>query len=396
MQQLQSAYSLNNNASLQIQSSYTNYSRQIYSTVLSRNSGKESLDGAVGKQSNINFSGFTARGVFNYNFSKNIAMQPGIELNSETGEGERLNSGKNTITDVAFFTTAEIKIGSKINIRPGVRFIKNSVYKAPPAIASLNTKIAISKKIDLRLAYANGFRAPSIRELYFNFFDANHQVVGNPNLKAETSNSFNTSLNYATTTKNKVSINSTITGFYSKVKNLIDFAVSPTNINEFTYTNIAKSKTAGTYINNTVKYNKWNIGLGLAYTGFFNEFSESNKALPTMQWSPEANSNIGYSFSKIGLDLNLFYKLNGRKPFYALNSNQDAVQVIQKGYQLADFTANKKLKNVVLTTGIKNIFDIDRINSSLAGGGVHSSNNTRSIATGRSLFVGINFNWEKK
>ena len=396
MQQIQSGYNINNNVIAQFQTSYTNYSRQIYSTVLSKTSGKESLDVGAGKQSKINFNGFTARGIINYTISKKIAIQPGIEFNNESGEGERLNAGKNTVSDFAFFTTAEIKLSPKINIRPGVRFIKNSVYKAPPVIASLNTKFAITKNIDVRLAYANGFRAPSIRELYFNFFDAIHQVIGNPNLKAETSNSFNGSLNWSSTTKKGIYLNSTITGFYNNVKNLIDFAVSPTNTNEYVYTNIANSKTAGTYISNALKYKKWNAALGLAYTGFFNEFSESNSTLPTMQWSPEVNAAMGYSFSKIGLDLNIFYKLNGRKPYYALNSNQDVEQVIQKGYQLADFTANKKFKHIVLTTGVKNIFNVDRINSNLTNGSVHSSNNSRSISSGRSFFIGINFNWEKK
>ena len=396
MQQIQAGFSFSNNVNTQIQSSYTDYNRQIYSTILSKKTGKETLDGGTGRQSNVNFNGFTTRAIVNYTINDKIAIQPGLDLNTETGVGERLNAGKNTITDFAFFTTAEIKPTNKISIRPGVRFIKNSVYNAPPLVASLNTKFTLSKNIDLRLAFANGFRTPSIRELYFNFFDANHQIYGNPNLKAETSNSFNASLNFNTTTKKQININTSITGFYNKVKNLIDFAVSPTNSNDYLYTNIANSKTAGTYINNTVKYKQWNIAVGAAYTGFFNELSESDKSLPTFQWSPEVSSNIGYSFSKIGMDVNLFYKLNGRKPFYALNNSQVPVQVIQKGYQLADFIVNKKFKIVTLSTGVKNIFNIDRINSSIATGGVHSSNNSRSIASGRSFFIGINFNWNKK
>ena len=395
MQQIQAGYSFSNKLNTQLQTSYTDYNRQIYSTVLSKTTGKESLDAGAGRQATVNFNGFTTRGIVNYTINNKIAVQPGVELNTETGEGERLNAGKNSITDFAFFTSAEIKPTKKISIRPGIRFVKNSVYNAPPAVVSLNTKFTLSKNIDLRLAYANGFRAPSIRELYFNFFDANHQIYGNPNLKAETSNSFNASLNFNTTTKKQININTTITGFYNKVKNLIDFAVSPTNTNDYLYTNIASSKTAGTYINNTIKYKQWNIALGTAFTGFFNELSESDKTLPTLQWSPEVSSNIGYSFTKISMDVNFFYKLNGRKPFYALNSNQEAVQVIQKGYQLADFIVNKKFKIIRISSGVKNIFNIDRINSSIATGGVHSSNNSRSIASGRSFFVGINFNWNK-
>src|SRR5690606_7325616 len=108
----------------------------------------------------------------------------------------RLKEGSNRISDYAFFLSSEITPNAKINIRPGIRIIENSVYDAPPVIPSVNTKFGITKNLDFRLAYARGFRSPSLRELYFNFYDANHQIVGNPDLKAETSHSFTGSLNW--------------------------------------------------------------------------------------------------------------------------------------------------------------------------------------------------------
>ena len=75
----------------------------------------------------------------------------------ESGEGERLKEGSNAINDYAFFVTSEITPSEKINIRPGIRFIKNSVYDAPPVIPSINTKFVLSKNFDLRLSYARGF-----------------------------------------------------------------------------------------------------------------------------------------------------------------------------------------------------------------------------------------------
>jgi outer membrane receptor for ferrienterochelin and colicins len=398
MQQLQSSYNFNNNLNALFQSSYTNYTRQVYSTLLSKNTGKESLDLAEGKQSMIRFNGLTARGLVNYRVSKIISLQPGIDINVETGEGERLAAGKNTITDAALFLTAEITPTSKLNIKPGVRFIKNSIYNAPPLVSSINTKYSFTNNIDLRASYARGFRSPSLRELYFNFFDANHQIIGNPDLKAETSNSFTASLNWNKTNKKNVYTTASITGFYNEIKNLIDYALDINNPNDYILSNVANSKTAGAAINGSVRFNHWNIALGAAYTGFFNDFYGTDKSLPQLQWSPELNSTIGYSLPKIGLDLNLFYKLNGKKPYYALDNNQNILQAFQKGYQLADFTVNKKLFKVLsLNTGIRNIFDVDRLSSTFTRtGGVHNANNGRSIATGRSYFIGINFNWDKK
>ena len=57
----------------------------------------------------------------------------------------------------------------------------------------------------------------------------------------------------------------------------------------------------------------------------------------------------------------------------------------------------KKIFNYLsINAGIRNLFDVDRITSRYAGGGTHGSNGVRNLATGRSFFVGLNFNWEKK
>src|SRR5690606_10352774 len=100
------------------------------------------------------------------------------------------------------------------------------VYDAPPVIPSLNAKWAINNHLYFRASYARGFRSPSLRELYFNFFDASHQLIGNENLEAETSNSFNASFSWGKTSPSKVFYSAVLGGFYNDVKNLIDYAAT--------------------------------------------------------------------------------------------------------------------------------------------------------------------------
>ncbi len=396
MHQLQGSYNVNNNVNVLLQSTYTDYSRQVFSTTVSKRSGKVSINNAAGAQSTVNFGGFTLRGLVNYRISPVVALQPGIDVNLESGEGEKLNAGKNSIDDYAFFLTSEITPSSKINIRPGLRMVKNSVYDAPPVIPSLNAKFAVTKNTDIRIAYARGFRSPSIRELYFNFFDANHQIEGNPNLKAETSNSFTASVNWKKISPKQVVYSTVVSGFYNAVKNLIDYAQSPTNANNFTLLNVSDSRNAGASINTVVKYKQWNMAVGAAYTGFYNDYSETDATLPQMQWSPEVNTTAGYSFLKAGLDVNLFYKFTGKRPFYVQQTQGFALSKVNS-YSMADFTVNKKLgKYLVLNTGIRNLFNVSFINSTVQSNGVHTNSGTRSIANGRSFFTGINFNWNKK
>ncbi|MBL7724056.1 MAG: TonB-dependent receptor [Chitinophagaceae bacterium] len=396
MHQLQGSYFVNSNLNFQLQTSYTDYSRQVFSTTVSKQTGKVSLDIGTGRQSIIDFTGFTLRGIVNYKLSKIFSLQPGIDINLDRGEGERLKAGSNTVDDYAFFLTSEITPSEKINIRPGLRVIKNSVYDAPPVIPSLNTKFALTKNLDLRLAYARGFRSPSLRELYFNFFDANHQIIGNPDLKAETSHSFTGSLNWKKITSKEVVYTTVLGGFYNSVKNLIDYAVSPTNQNVFQLTNVSDSRTAGANLSTVARYKTWNISVGASYTGFYNDYSETDDELPQLQWSAEVNSSVGYTFSKISLDVSLFYKFTGKRPYYTTNSSQQVVLGEQKDFHMADLTFNKKaFKYLSFNAGIRNLFDVTRLNNTLTSGGVHTSNGTRNIANGRSFFAGVNFNWSK-
>jgi outer membrane receptor for ferrienterochelin and colicins len=398
MQQLQGSYTINNNLSFQSQAAYTDYSRQVYSTNVSQNTKQVTIAAPI-NQSLDEIKGFTFRSTAFYKLSSFVSFQPGVDINLESGKGQRLKEGNNEVNDYAFFLTSEITPSSKISIRPGLRFIKNSVYDAPPVIPSINAKIVLASNLDLRLSYARGFRSPSLRELYFNFFDANHQIVGNPDLKAETSHSFNGSLTWKKVSANEVVYSTVLGGFYNNVKNLIDYAIDVNNPAIFKVTNVANSKTAGVTLSTNMKYKQWNISVGAGYTGIYNTYSENDTELPQLQWSAEVNSTVSYKFSKIGLDANLFYKFTGKKPYYAINNNtQEVVLSEQEGYHMADFTVNKKLfKLFSLNAGIRNLFDVDRITSTYASGGTHSGGDgVRNIANGRSFFAGLTFNWDKK
>ncbi len=197
-------------------------------------------------------------------------------------------------------------------------------------------------------------------------------------------------------TSKEVVYTTVLGGFYNSVKNLIDYAVSPTNQNVFQLTNVSDSRTAGANLSTVAKYKTWNISAGASYTGFYNDYSETDDELPQLQWSAEVNSSIGYTFSKIGLDVNLYYKFTGKRPYYTTNSSQQVVLGEQKGFHMADLTFNKKaFKYLSFNAGIRNLFDVTRLNNTLTSGGVHTSNGTRNIANGRSLFAGVNFNWSK-
>lgn len=398
MQQIQASYLFSTKLSANVQTSYTHFTRQVYSSLYYPDGDVRVAPASL--HSLNTFNGFTFRGTAVYMPSTIISFQPGVDINMESGEGERIQAGMHQINDYAFFITSEITPVKNINIRPGVRFVHNSVYKAPPVIPSVNAKFSLTKHLDLRLAYARGFRAPSLRELYFDFFDASHSIKGNPDLEAEHSNSFTGSLTWIARNTSAVKFKTILSGFYNDVSNMIDYALDPNDINITTYMNIDRYKTRGVVLNGNIIYKNLDASLGFGYTGRYNDYSLYDKDLPSFQWAGEVNSVVMYSLPKIGLGVNLYYKYTGKLPYYqeVIVNNQSELRLVKaNGFHWADLTLNKKFgKMLTLNAGIRNLFDITTVGSTAVSGGAHTSGGARPIGSGRSYFLGLGFNWQKK
>jgi outer membrane receptor for ferrienterochelin and colicins len=305
-----------------------------------------------------------------------------------------LKEGNNEIADYAAFVSAEIKPLKFLNIRPGVRFVKNSVYEAPPFLPSINTKVQLSPRHDLRVSYGRGFRAPSLRELYFYFYDSNHQVEGNPDLEAELSHNINGSWNWQIIKTPSLSYASVVGGFYNSVDNLIESVVRE-NSTVSTYRNIDKYKTKGITVNNTISTERLQFTAGFAYTGQYNRFNESDESLPTFTWSGEINTSVGYTFVKAGLTANLYYKYTGKTPFYRENFETTPATIYlaeTDDYHWADVSLQKTFfKKLTSSMGIHNLFDMTTVQSTAAPGGTHSSSKN-SLASGRSYYLTLTIN----
>jgi outer membrane receptor for ferrienterochelin and colicins len=397
-QQLQSEYKINTRLQLSAIAGFTTLNRATKTVIHDFTNNTEELSGGAGEQDIAKFNATIFRATAIYYFSSSVSFQPGIEYNRDAASGQRIN-GSPVINDYAGFVSAEIKLAKGINIRPGLRFIKNSIYDAPPVIPSLNTKFVLTQDLDLRLAYARGFRSPALRELYYDFVDASHNILGNPDLKAEESNSFNGSLVWAGINQNSLQFRSTLTGFYNLFKNRIEFGFSTNNPAVTTLINVSKYKTTGGTLENTFIYKNLQATLGIAYIGRYNDLNENNSIdVPQFVWANEINSNITYTFPKINGSISLFYKYTGSLPSYQLASNNTATLVKVGDFNTADLMLNKNLfKSFTFNAGIKNLFNVTQLtNSSTATGGAHSSGGaTVPYSYGRSYVIGINYNWNK-
>ncbi|WP_211218108.1 TonB-dependent receptor plug domain-containing protein [Niabella aurantiaca] len=399
MHQLQDQWKLNDRLHFSSFLSYTDYRRRTKSTNHNFETGEDVPTTGTGEQDVAKFQTlfFRTQGV--YALHDKLSLQPGVEISRDNASGNRIK-GSPVITDYALFASAEYKPSGRINIRPGLRMIKNSIYDAPPVVPALNIKLGISAASDLRLSYAQGYRAPALRELYFDFVDANHTIYGNPDLKAEISRSlhlsWNTFLNRAAW---KTSFS--LSAFYNVFDDLIDYAADPNNSRATILFNVSKFKTAGMLLQQGFIIRQLQVDWGVSYIGRYNRLKEADGELPELNWSPEANAAIYYNMHKPKLQLALIYKFTGARKQYQLKNGADISQGVQltkmDAFHWADFSVTKKLWSLfAVQAGVKNILNISNINSTIGGDGAHSSSGPVPVSYGRSYFIGLDFRFNKQ
>ena len=395
MHQIQASYLFNHKIDVNAAASYTHFERLVYASLYYPNGDVRAVTTA-GLNSLTKINGLSFRASVQYRPFTFLSFQPGIDVNIEDGEGDRIKQGVQRINHFAFYLTSEVKPTRKLNLKPGIRFIKNSVYDAPPVVPSIHAKYVINSRIDVRAAYARGFRSPSVRELYFDFFDATHSIIGNPGLKAEHSNSYTASVQFSPVLKHGMKFSTVLSGFSNDVENMIDYSSDP-NDPVTTYININEYKTRGFNLENSFTLKNISAQLGFGYTGRYNNYIKADKDLPEFKWSPELTAKFSYTFAKCGLTANAFYKFTGKLPYYQelANAGGTEIRLLETAsYQWADVTLNKKVgKYIIINAGVKNLFDVTSLSNTFTGG-VHSGGDV-PIAYGRSYFAGIAFNWIK-
>jgi outer membrane receptor for ferrienterochelin and colicins len=383
--------------------SYQQYRRQTRTVRKDFITGKDSLTGGEGEQDLAKFNSVFFRGTFQYKLSAAIALQPGMEIKSDHAYGDRIQ-GSPTISDYAAFVSAEIRPVTGVQIRPGLRISRNSVYDAPPLIPSIHTQFVLSKNLDLRIAYARGFRAPALRELYFSFHDANHSIEGNPGLKAERSGNLNLYLNWQANNKGLWKWTATAGAFYNHFTNQIDLATDPSNPQVYRYFNKEKFNTTGVTMEHRLNRKNLEAGIGFSWIGRYNLLSADpaykNEQLPAYTWSPEINSNLQYRFARLKALVSLFYKYTGRLPLYEIDAgNNNQVHLAKTAaYHWMDITLQKQLTSFLqLNAGVKNLLNVTRLqNSSVNTGTAHNTGGPVPMGYGRSYFAGLAFQWSKQ
>jgi outer membrane receptor for ferrienterochelin and colicins len=390
------------NKNLNFLAAYNQYKRikNTYSTNLNT---LEQTAGSASDQDTSKYSLFNTRATLSTNnINAKINYEAGYDINIEKGYGVRILNKEQQIGDYAAYASLEYKLTDSITLRPGLRYAYNTAFDAP-LIPSINIKYQINKRLVVRASYARGFRAPNVKELYFEFKDSNHDIVGNPDLKPEKSNNYNVATTYSITL-NHVNYKIELSGFYNSISNMISLAQPDTTRTRYTYVNIDQFKTKGLQLNLTAQYKNLTVAVGGSYIGRYNQLYKSEAAtVSAFSYAPELRCNLNYALQKIGVNAALFLKHTGKVPGYGLDSNNKITLTSIEPYTIADFSLSKLFchKTIAVSIGCKNIFNTINISQSISSSNSvatahNTGNSSLSIGTGRSYFIGIGYKFSNQ
>ena len=371
--------------------SYNRYDRVKNTYFVDLTTLDQQLTASESDQDTSMFDQWVIRGSYmQNNDSSAISYQFGYDILIESAMGQRILGRRQWQGDFALFSTAEIRAGKRLVLRPGLRYAYNTTYAAP-LLPSLNIKWNMIKNVDVRASYARGFRAPGIKELYFEFIDINHNIVGNDALNAESSHNVSATLQHRLI-KKKLNLRSELMGFYNAITNRISLAAI--DATKFSYVNIGTFQSTGARLSFQFQKDQLRLNCAIGWIGTASDvLSESlrNEFL----FYPEVQGSVMYSLPKTKTSVALFYKYQGELPRFTLDDEGKVSQGITDDFHTLDVSISQKFwkDHIRLTIGVKNIFDVTNITTTNGSSGdAHATgSNSISIGAGRSYFASIQY-----
>ena len=311
-------------------------------------------------------------------------LQVGWDVNHQTFASKRMESGTKSITDAALFTQAQWE-SDNIKWKFGLRKAYNSRFGAPFLPSALGLWKNGAQR--MRLSYAKGFRAPSLKELYFRFVDINHSLYGNENLAPETSHFGQLDWSWA---QEKFEVSSQLfTNFIQDQIGLID-----QQDGTFRYQNFAQFQAQGIKVNADFRSERWIIGGASSVLNSQQKANATSAAFPRftslecssrIEWKAHTTFSMGASLRWIGPTQRV------------VSSNFESIQQQQTdAYSWLDAHVQWKSPSQrwQVTATAKNLTNVTSI-ASLANNAAHASSSTL-LSWGRSFNLRLNYRIESR
>jgi len=244
---------------------------------------------------------------------------------------------------------------ARLNIVAAMRYD----YYSEASISHLSPKINLMykfSKMNLRASYANGFRAPTLKEMYMNFDMANIFIIyGTPDLHSEVSDNLNASVEWSHS-----HYNFTLMAFHNHVKNRITTFWSQEK-NGMIYSNMSPVRITGLDLSASAR---WDYGLGIRVSYIFTHESLYEGGMRASSTRPHsATLRIDYSrhwrWGRSTLALNGRILSTVTCDEYATYSDlTQTEEITYPGYTLWRFTLGHHFDcGLSLTATVDNLFD---------------------------------------
>jgi outer membrane receptor for ferrienterochelin and colicins len=307
------------------------------------------------------------------NVVKKLKYDAGYDISLQRGTSGKIPNGSRQINDYALYQNIAYQLlHDRLALQASFRESYNTQYNAP-LIYAFQALYTPFEKMQIRASYANGFRAPTLKEQYLVFVDNNHKIYGNENLKPETGNHLQASVSYQPYQHKGNYVQVVATGFYNDVNNQIALGnMDPTNPNnlEYRYSNITHLRNV---VGNVQVEQQWqNLNLVLEY-GITHTYAEEYPAFSAGEFTARGN----YFWKEGKVAFNAFYKYTGSS--VNVTEGIDGIATYNgtvDGYHRLDGSLSRKFlnKKIEVIAGVKNILDVRRISgTTLTSSGAHTS-----------------------
>jgi outer membrane receptor for ferrienterochelin and colicins len=350
------------------------------------------------------------RAIHAWKIANKFSLQSGINIQLDTGKGRRFadstHNNVRNMSDYALFVTGKWTITPRLSSEMGLRTAYNTQFTIP-IIPSCHLKYNFPKHdASMRVSYARGFRAPDFKEMYFQFIDFNHNIVGNQNLKPEDAHTFQASFD-----KNKELKASTLTFgarlFFNNIKDKIDLyeyqlvdgikiPVTDTSTLLYSYFNLEHYQTLGGTINTKWKNDWLTVGLSSTTTGYLTpNYKEYGVARYT--WAIDFQGEVSVKIPKIQTNISTYHHWNDKQISYyyeQINGINTLTERTMKGFLSSDLIIAQSFwkEKIKLSLGARNIFNVQQVNIvGKSAGQSHISDAQVNIGPGRSYWTQLSF-----
>ena len=283
-------------------------------------------------------------------------LTAGAELIFENLESQRITGGEKDVTTNSLFFQNEFRPSRNLALVVGGRLDHHSEFGAhfSPKLSGL---YRVTSDFTVRTSFGQGFRAPDFKDLYLDFSNptSGYQVLGNPGLQPESSNSWNLGLEYQ--------FRSALLGrlhlYRNNLKNLIEaerVGKSVLGGSKFQYFNVSEAFTEGVEVELATRSIR---GLAAAVGYAYLNGKDEETGLTLLNRSKHSgNLKLSYINEEIGFNLNLQGRYGSKWGFY-----DDGDKVLEdEEYAPSNWIWNLRGSKQILTwlkasVGINNIFD---------------------------------------